>query len=45
MLFMLVYKILQGNMVLPFPYYAGIFTQWYNQWHRQKILELLSFLS
>ena len=25
MLFMLVYKILQGNTVLPFPHYAGLF--------------------
>ena len=30
MLFMLVYKTLQGNTALPFPHYAGIFTQWYN---------------
>ena len=27
---MLVCKILQGNMVQPFPHYAGLFTQWYN---------------
>ena len=38
MLFMLVCKTLQGNTVLPFPHYAGLFTQWYNTTSLEMLL-------